>query len=160
MLLFSEIMLTKWRRFCTYRRSITTPNYDVFQINCCCKFICVQEPITPGYHNPPRPNSSEFESSSVVRAQGKVIIRGRRLFHILFTGSSALNILFYFSIIKKIIASKKLNMGFLSVPNLVLWLIFIVGSSASWQISFFRSDCSSKTHPPSLPLWVSIVGYL
>ena len=51
-------------------------------------------------------------------------------------------------------------MGFLSVPNLVLWLIFIVGSSASSQISFSRSDCSSKTHPPSLPLWVSIVGYL
>ena len=41
MLLISEIMLTKWRRFCTYRRAITTPNYDVFQVNCCCKFICV-----------------------------------------------------------------------------------------------------------------------
>ena len=41
MLLISEIMLIKWRRFCTYRRAITTPNYDVFQINCCCKFICV-----------------------------------------------------------------------------------------------------------------------
>ena len=36
----AQIMLTKSRRFCTYRRAITTPNYDVFQISCC-KFICV-----------------------------------------------------------------------------------------------------------------------
>ena len=41
MLLISDIMLTKWRRLCTYRHEKTTPNYDVFQICCCCKFICV-----------------------------------------------------------------------------------------------------------------------
>ena len=36
-----------------------------------------------------------------------------------------LNILFYYPIeLKKIITSNKLNMGFLSVPNLVPWLIF------------------------------------
>ena len=33
MLLISEIMLTKWRRFCTKRRAITIPNYDVFQLS-------------------------------------------------------------------------------------------------------------------------------
>ena len=41
MLLIFEIMLTKWRRFCTYRRAKTTPKYNVFQICCCWKFICV-----------------------------------------------------------------------------------------------------------------------
>ena len=39
MLGISEIMLTKWRRFCTYWRAITTPNDDVFQINCSCKYF-------------------------------------------------------------------------------------------------------------------------
>ena len=50
------------------------------------------------------------------------IIRGSRLFQILLTGRRALNIrMFYslFSIQKKIITSNKLNIGFLSVPNLV-----------------------------------------
>ena len=50
---------------------------------------------------------------------GKAIIRRRRLFHTLFIGGRAQNILFFFSIKSKIITSKKLNMGFLSVPNLV-----------------------------------------
>ena len=36
----AQIMLTQSRRLCTYRRAITTPNYDVFQISYC-KFICV-----------------------------------------------------------------------------------------------------------------------
>ena len=36
MLLISEIVLTKWRRFCTYRRAITTPNYV---------FLAVSEPF-------------------------------------------------------------------------------------------------------------------
>ena len=39
---------------------------------------------------------------------------------LMLTGSDALNILFYFPINeKKIITTNKLNMGFLSVPNLV-----------------------------------------
>ena len=42
-----------------------------------------------------------------------------RLFQILLTGSRALNILFITPLNKKIIISSKLNMGFLSVPNLV-----------------------------------------
>ena len=49
------------------------------------------------------------------------IIRGRQLFQIFLTGSSILNILFYYPIKlkKKKITSNKLNMSFLSVPNLV-----------------------------------------
>ena len=37
----SEIMLTKRRRFCKYRRAITTPNYVFLKkiYNCCCKFV-------------------------------------------------------------------------------------------------------------------------
>ena len=50
--------------------------------------------------------------------RGKVIIRGRRFFQILLSESRALNILFYFPLNQKIITSNKLNMGFLSVPNL------------------------------------------
>ena len=48
---------------------------------------------------------------------GKAIIRGMRLFQILLTGSRAL--CFIFALNQKIITSNKLNMGFLSVPNLV-----------------------------------------
>ena len=55
--------------------------------------------------------------------RGKAIIRGRRLFPILLTGSRALKMCFFF-IFKKIITSNKLNMGFSSVPNLVPWLVF------------------------------------
>ena len=47
MLLISEIMLTKWRRFWyTYRSAITTPNFNFggFQV-CCCQFICVLWPL-------------------------------------------------------------------------------------------------------------------
>ena len=58
-----------------------------------------------------------------VNIQAKVIIRGRWLFQILLTGSRVLNILFYYPINQKIITSNKLKMGFLSVPNLVPWLI-------------------------------------
>ena len=47
------------------------------------------------------------------------LFEGRRLFRILFTGSRALNILFYYPIKSNNITSNKLNMGFLSVPNLV-----------------------------------------
>ena len=54
------------------------------------------------------------------------IIWVRRLFQILFTGIRALNILFQFifPLNQKIITSNTLSMGFLRVPNLVLWLIF------------------------------------
>ena len=60
--------------------------------------------------------------------QGKEIIRGRQCFQILLTGSSTLNILFYYPIkfFKKKITSNKLNMSFLSVSNLVPCLIFSV----------------------------------
>ena len=40
MLLIFEIMLTKWRRFCTCRRAKTTLKYNVFQICCRWKFMC------------------------------------------------------------------------------------------------------------------------
>ena len=47
------------------------------------------------------------------------IIRGKRLFQTLLTGSHALNIFFYYPIKPKIDqSSNKLNMGFLSVPSL------------------------------------------
>ena len=56
--------------------------------------------------------------------QKGAIIRWSRLFQILLTGSRALNILFYYPIKQKTITSNKLNMGILSVSNLVPWLIF------------------------------------
>jgi len=49
----------------------------------------------------------------------KAIIGGMQLFQILLTGSCATNILFIFPLNQKLITSNKLNMGFLSVPNLV-----------------------------------------
>ena len=58
-----------------------------------------------------------------------------RLFQILLTGSHALNICFIFPLNQKIITSNKLNMGFLSVPNLVPWLVFrawIVTDQLCW----------------------------
>ena len=59
--------------------------------------------------------------------QGKEIIWGRQWFQILLTGSSTLNILFYYPIkLKKKITSNKLDMSFLSVSNLVPCLIFSV----------------------------------
>ena len=72
-----------------------------------------------------------------------MIIRGRPLFHILFTGSYALNNLFYFPLNKKIIASKKLNMGFLSVSNFVPCLIFIVNTLGIVTDQFAGSGSSS-----------------
>lgn len=56
--------------------------------------------------------------------QKGAIIRGRRSFQVLFTGSFALNILFYFSIKSKNNHLNETERGLLSVPNLVSWLIF------------------------------------
>ena len=47
------------------------------------------------------------------------IIRGRRLFQVLFTGGRALNILFYFPIKSKNKHIKETEHGLFSVPNLV-----------------------------------------
>ena len=64
------------------------------------------------------------QKGAIIR--GKAIIRGRRLFQILFTGSRALNILFYFPIKSKNNHIKETEHGLFSVPNLVPWLISIV----------------------------------
>ena len=64
------------------------------------------------------------QKGAIIR--GKAIIRGRRLFQILFTGSRALNILFYFPIKSKNNHIKETEYGLISVPNLVPWLISIV----------------------------------
>ena len=76
------------------------------------------------------------------------------LFQTLLTGSRALNILFYFSLEIIIIKKNnhdKLNMGFLSVPNLVPWLTFTVNISKSeFQsslISFAASGFSFIYYP-------------
>ena len=60
----------------------------------------------------------------------------------LFTGSRSQNILFYFPIKSKI-TSKKLNIGFLSVPNSVPWLIFIANILGVVTDSFAGSDFTS-----------------
>ena len=81
--------------------------------------------------------------------QGKEIIRGRQCFQILLTGSSTLNILFYYPIkfFKKKIMSNKLNMSFLSVSNLVPCLIFsvisLVSELESSLVSFAGADSTS-----------------
>ena len=69
-----------------------------------------------------------------VNIRAKVIIRGRWLFQILLTGSRVLNILFYYPINQKIITSNKLKMGFLSVPNLVPWLILRARNGHWWVL--------------------------
>ena len=58
--------------------------------------------------------------------KGEGFLKGRRLFQILLTGSHALYILFIVPLNQKMITSNKLNMGFLSVPNLFPWLNFNV----------------------------------
>ena len=67
--------------------------------------------------------------------QKGAIIRGRRLFQIILTGSRALNICFIFPLNQKIITLRKLNVVFLSVQNLVPWLIvraWIVTDQFCW----------------------------
>ena len=58
--------------------------------------------------------------------KGEGFLKGRRLFQIFLTGSHALYILFIVPLNQKMITSNKLNMGFLSVPNLFPWLNFNV----------------------------------
>ena len=70
---------------------------------------------------------------------GKAIIRGRQLYLILIEILIISNILFYYPIkVKKtIMSSNKQNMGFLSVPNMVPWLIFrpwIIADQFCWTI--------------------------
>ena len=116
---------------------------------CSLKKLCFFAPI--------KPNSSEFCRCSSAR-EGDYSRKAIISYIIHWKSCPKHFVLFPHN--QKIISSKKLNMGFLSVPNLVPWSIFIVGSSASSLTSFSGSDCSSKPHPPNLPLWVSIVGYL
>ena len=71
LLIYKVHKITKWRRFFTitcqcedamiyrftrhdnlYRRTITTPNYEVFQISCRCKFICVLWQFVPALSCP------------------------------------------------------------------------------------------------------------
>ena len=84
----------------------------------------------------------------------------RRLFHIyiIHCWKSCSKFSSFFPSNHKIIASKKPNMGFLSVPNLVSWLIFIVNILCI--ITDQLDQAPLQPHPPDFPLWVSIAGYL
>ena len=64
------------------------------------------------------------QKGAIIR--GKAIIRGRRLFQVLFTGGRSLNILYHFPIKSKNKHIKETEHGLFSVRNLVPWLIFIV----------------------------------
>ena len=79
---------------------------------------------------------------------GKAIIPGRWLFQILIEILIISNILFYNPIkMKKNMTSNKLNMGFLSVPNMVPWLIFrawIITDQFCWIILTGRGKKKEK----------------
>ena len=93
--------------------------------------------------------------------QKGAIIRGRRLFQILFTGSRALNICSIFPLNEKSNHIKETEHGVFSVPSLVPWLIFNVDILGVVTDQFFCMDQTPlQPHPRDLPLWVSIAGYL
>ena len=92
--------------------------------------------------------------------EGRWLFEGVDYFQILFTGSRALNILFYFPIKSKNNHIKETEHGLFKCSKFGSLFKFHCQYPLRCHWSVLLDQTPIRAHPPDLPLWVSIGGYV